>query len=457
MNFNLKHLILIAIVVALLISFVTRTFEVELSQVYSTIAISPDGSKVAVQGKTNTQVFDCKTKKRLSKFKVFCDLTPEHVEFADDNHVLTFGFGPGDTGVCRTVRWHEFKSGLQVRAFPRMSTIEHFSPARDGFVYTNNGTREVSFHSLDPFEKKPLATNDINKIFGSTLGLYHSRPMLHGFYNGTAEDILTTEPSWPSTTEIEDLAGDGSVKAITDLAVRVRVAPDGTRFAVENKDVFSMHEMSGKVLWKSTVKKPSRTQFSANGKFVGVETYGKSPTVFVFNTLTGKLRSKLVTARDQQGAPFAISNDGILAISRTGLSYSGVELWDTANNQQLGHVGVTLSKPNWLLPGLLNTMLFLIWCGAWVLAKKKLYKNSWHSRLASSWPCGIGLILGTALVFFAFAIFTYTVQDSILQNRSYYWGNALFPALAIGVGTLVFVVPSLRTVLGRSPIGPQEK
>lgn len=461
MQFNLKKLILLAAFVALITSLITSLLRTEPNQLYTMVAFSSDGKRIAVQGKRNTQVFECRSEKRLCKFRVFSDITPEHVEFADNQHVLTFGFGKSQSGIYRTVRWHDSNTGLEVRSLPRMSTIEHFSPARDGFVYSNNGTKVISYFSRDPHKTDPTVTGNLQASFESIQGYYHTRPCLHAYYNGTPDELLTNKPSWAHVTEVKDLAGDQGKNPVVELAIRTRFNPEGNRFAVENQDVFSMHNRkTGNVLWQANVNEACRTQFSANGKFVGVETYGESPTVHVFDSETGKALMQRVTVRDYMGAPFAISNDGVLAISRTVESKSGVELWDVYSGKQVGRVGVTLETPNWKGPSVRYSAMFLFWCVLWVLVNKRRFEGSWYSRMAANYVAGVFIIVGFTASVVGLTWFIREFQESLKLYISFdylLWGNPLFAIIAFLMGSFLILIPGLGMVLGRRPINASER
>ncbi len=445
MKFNLKHLLLAALLIAIFAALISASMRVDVDQTYASIAFSPDSKTVVVQGTFNTQVFGVARGKKMAELDVFSAETPEHVEFVDDQHILSFGFA--HDGRPRAVRWHHWPTGRMIRHYEFTTLWEHFFPAHNGFLYANNLINEVRFYSSDPTKNLPLSKATYPSIFYS--GLLHQNPNTHAFYNGTAAEIQAAGPFWPQKMLIENLEGSREMKSPADLGVNLRVSPAGGSFSSEFKTWFSYHERTtGKTRWAHKIRGVQRCRFSQNGNYVGVEDRVER-NVYLFATDSGKQLLRLSTERDYMPIPFAISNDGKLVIARQMSSQGGLEVYDALAGRKLGEFGQTNSEARWIFVSLTFTAWLLAWSLAWVFVIPKSLTLTKLPRLVSTVYWLLIFVFGMILAFGTIGFLFKSIQTASRSNTFPGISAFLNPLALAGVAVLCLVL-SLQRLLNRT-------
>ena len=365
MKFNLKQFIVIGLLAGLIVAIYSAAMQVEMDQTYSMIAFSPDGEKIAVQGTFSTQVFEVNGRK-MAAFDVYSAETPEYVEFADNQHLLSCGFSRLNPGPPK-VRWHELASRKLAREIELAQLHEHFTPALDGFLHTNNQTQEVIYYSRDPQQLKPLFHGRFRTLRNLTALQYHPYyqiPNHKAFFNIAAQNLRDER-------QIFDPELETSFKSLNEVLANVRISPQQQRIAIETPDGLTLYDIaSGAKKWFHEGVKLQRARFSHGGRFIGCDCKIEGQNgVRIWDVETGKLLFSRISERNFMGTPFAISDQGLVAMAVADTSRDGIEIWDAKNGKLLHTIAVSNSQPERQSSQRTSFLLLLGWCVLWCWAQ----------------------------------------------------------------------------------------
>lgn len=415
MKFNLKQLMFISVLIAIMAGFYSAAVRVEVDQTFSAVAFSPSGRRVAVQGSRNCQIFDAETGRRLATipYRGY----DQFIRFVDEDQIMLTGYPRNGSG--NAVVWYS----IEDQALVRSETLEHanylhFAPAIGGFLIQDGTTHSQKFYSNYASLIEPLYIRDFNNTVD--YGYYHDRTFGLSEFNGTVEDFKRFDPSKTDSSSGRGISDwevewpDGEMKPLKHFSRQILLAPDGKSFLWELSDGLAVHNRdSGRRLWFNKLGKLTNSEFSADGRFVLTANYDSErdeAIVMVLDAESGKrIWTSDIVDCDPDGAihglPAAISSSGIAAISSSRKSGEGLKLIDISSGSQLFSLGITNSITYRIQIAFAFLALYLIWCIAYVLSIHRkivlIYPYSVQSmKRAGVWWLGVGLLI---LIFHCFA------------------------------------------------------
>ena len=444
MNFTIKHILLVAVLIGIMAALISAARQSEPDQTYQSIAFSPDGKHLAVLGTRSTQIFDVSTGRKIARLNLFSTGFPDHVEFVDNETLFLVSWGT-DGSVRHAARWFRWRSGNLLRKLDVDPTYQHFATARGGFVFSDNSTSRTDFYLKDVDQAQSL-TSLLGYLDPS---LFHVGLGRH--FNGTPNDLDLSLPAWTISTKVEDFENEKKLTPLIELAAQTKISPDGKFFVMEMTHSYSYHQESdGKTIWKEDIGYPTNSAFSPDGKFVSIEDRWGERKIVVFECESGK-RIKEFDLDHQFGAPITFSDQGMVAVCTHQTSSTGIEIWDLNSSTRIRTVGATNSEQESLRFSAFYTLWLLIWSIACVFVLKRPVSKLKLPRIVSVVFWILLLALGIFLAFTTFG-----------QVYSYFQGvprEGLIQMLAVPmllmIVALICMVLAFQRLLKRVIVTPQ--